>query len=647
MKLLKTFNDQLKDLGEIRKVWLTSFVIDIEFIETYLLPAILNMDVPKSRMDYEAMQQELSTRGIDFQVFCDKRFIEADQNKRTAIAVHGVSPERLPDNDTVRFSDDSLFHPKVIYVQGDEGAILGSGSANLTVSGWGRNREVFSFVPVQDNNLADSVEAFFEPLFENVQQRFDWNFEVSGPRASSQGVVFCSSLSGPLFLSQFLGADKSDELAVWSPYFSGDLAGLVKSLHNFSENHSMKVQVVPDRVENQYLRTRWSDGLKELNDGGLLSLYTSPVAPDGRQSMAHVKLWKTPSALAIGSWNFTQPGANLPTGEQDDVFNVEAGFIFPDQSVVSSYLGEQLNVGPELFATPEQMEQESLFVPKSLPFDLRVVFDWQAERYSISGKWLGKEPPVDRYQLKLPGVEAPQWLEWDSSTLQLQELSMGVFETRQLLVNHRYEVLLDGATEGSGLIIEKLASYRRAQQYDDLRGLLDALVISAGEPSPDDVNYRVRETEDGEILVDSLYTEEEGLNDDRETDMPDISYFRLFSACHHYAEIIGNCSTLRELEHWVFTRPGCLQEFAEKSNARIGATPKSMFNWFLAHEVNDLCGAARGRLKKLGGTDNESMLKRWAELRVGVPRLPRTLSTEYRQWLKREYQWMKRNREGV
>lgn len=409
----------------------------------------------------------------------------------------------------------------------------------------------------------------------------------------------------------------------------------------------MKVQVVPDRVENQYLRTRWSDGLKELSDAGLLSLYTSPLKSDDRLGMAHVKLWKTPSALAIGSWNFTQPGANLPTGAGDDIFNVEAGFIFSDQSVVSTYLGEQLDVGPELFASPEQMKQERLFVPKVLPFDLRVVFDWQAERYSVSGNWLGKELPVDRYQLKLPGVDAPQWLAWDSRTLTLQELSMGVSETRHLLVNHRYEVLLDGETEGSGLIIEKLASYRRAQQYDDLRGLLDALVISAGEPSPDDVNYRVRETEDGEVLVDSLYTEEEGLNDDRATDLPDISYFRLFSACHHYADIIGNCSTLRELEHWVFTRPGCLQEFAEKSNAHIGATSRSMFNWFLAHEVNDLCTAGRARLKKLGGTDNESMLQRWAELKVGVPRLPRTLSKEYRQWLKREYQWMKRNREAV
>jgi hypothetical protein len=647
MKLLKTFTDQLKDLGEIRKVWLTSFVIDIEFIETYLLPAILNMDVPKSRMDYEAMQQELSTRGIDVQVFCDKRFIEADQNKRTAIPVHGISPERLTANDTVRFSDDSLFHPKVVYVQGEEGAILGSGSANLTVSGWGRNREVFHFVPVLDVTLADSIAAFFEPLFENVQQPFGWRFEVGGTQASPQDVVFCSSLSGPLFLSQLLGADKSGELAVWSPYFSGDLAGLVKSLHNFAENHSMKVQVVPDRVENQYLRTRWSDGLKELSDTGLLSLYTSPLKSDDRLGMAHVKLWKTPSALAIGSWNFTQPGANLPTGAGNDVFNVEAGFIFPDQSGVSRYLGEQLDVGPELFASPEQMKQESLFVPKVLPFDLRVVFDWQAERYSVSANWLGKELPVDRYQLKLPGVDAPQWLAWDSRTLTLQELSMGVSETRHLLVNHRYEVLLDGETEGSGLIIEKLASYRRAQQYDDLRGLLDALVISAGEPSPDDVNYRVRETEDGEVLVDSLYTEEEGLNDDSATDLPDISYFRLFSACHHYADIIGNCLTLRELEHWVFTRPGCLQEFADKANARIDATSRGMFNWFLAHEVNDLCAGARARLKKLGGTDNEPMLQRWAELKVGVPRLPRTLSKEYRQWLKREYQWMKRNREAV
>ncbi|OOK94569.1 hypothetical protein [Pseudomonas syringae] len=39
MKLLNSFAEQIKACGKLKRVWLTSFNIDIEFIETYLLPA--------------------------------------------------------------------------------------------------------------------------------------------------------------------------------------------------------------------------------------------------------------------------------------------------------------------------------------------------------------------------------------------------------------------------------------------------------------------------------------------------------------------------------------------------------------------------------------------------------------------------------
>lgn len=49
MKLLTAFKEQLKALGQLRYVWFTSFNINIEFIETYLLPAVLDMEQPKTR----------------------------------------------------------------------------------------------------------------------------------------------------------------------------------------------------------------------------------------------------------------------------------------------------------------------------------------------------------------------------------------------------------------------------------------------------------------------------------------------------------------------------------------------------------------------------------------------------------------------
>jgi len=117
MKLLNAFREQLKSLGKLRYVWFTSFNINIKFIETYLLPAVLEMEQPKNRMDYEHFQLALTASGIDFRVFCDKRFMGADQNKRTAIPVHGVSPSQIEK----WFTKDSLFHPKVIYLEDVDG----------------------------------------------------------------------------------------------------------------------------------------------------------------------------------------------------------------------------------------------------------------------------------------------------------------------------------------------------------------------------------------------------------------------------------------------------------------------------------------------------------------------------------------------
>lgn len=134
MKLLDAFKQQLEELGEIRRVWLTTFNLNIGFVETYLLPAVLGMDQPRNRMDYESFQSYLVEKDIDFRIFCDKRMLGAEQYKRTAIHVHCVSARAFSEDDG--FTDQTLFHPKVIYLESKSGQmVLGAGSANLTVGG--------------------------------------------------------------------------------------------------------------------------------------------------------------------------------------------------------------------------------------------------------------------------------------------------------------------------------------------------------------------------------------------------------------------------------------------------------------------------------------------------------------------------------
>lgn len=649
MILLKTFASQLAACGDLKRVWLTSFNIDIEFIETYILPTVLGAEIPRTRMDYEALQLELNERGIDFRVFCDKRFISPDQNKRTLIPVHGISPNKQDSESSgiseMGFNEKSLFHAKVIYIEGEDGRVLGSGSANLTVSGWGRNREVFQFVPLDEEEMCHSAWDFFQVLFQNVGERFSLvkkqTFDRTEPRAR-----FCHSFQKKSFLDQLLGGIQREELAVWSPYLSKDLAALIDTVRTKFEQPDIHVHLVADRVEGRYLRTTWSEPLQALVDDEAITFHQFPVAGDGRLTMTHAKLWKTDSHLAIGSWNFTKPGANTDKDDKDKParINIEAGLIFADNSDIDTYLGPAIEVAGDLFATESELEAEALDVPEALPFDLRVEFHWGKLTYQIRGVWNRVGSPESGYSVKLPSLEQPVELHWMPQKRILNEIVISISDTRSLLTEHRYAIFRQGKACGTGLLIETAVTNRRAQQYGDLKSLLDAMGYEGAEPSLDDADFRVREGENGETQVDGLFYS----NDDQQTldapsELGDISYFRLFAATFQYAAHLRGIEFMRGLEQWAFTRPGCLEELVMKARERIDNTDRSVFNWFLAMEVNELCELARRCRKALLPADESIHLSRWNNLNVAIPKLPKETSKRYEALLQKEYKGMRRS----
>ncbi len=88
MKLLAELQKQVRTMDVLRHAWFTSFNTDIEFVERHVLPATLGANTPRNRLEYEQLQQELTTREIDFRVFCDPRFLETHRIKRTCIPVY-------------------------------------------------------------------------------------------------------------------------------------------------------------------------------------------------------------------------------------------------------------------------------------------------------------------------------------------------------------------------------------------------------------------------------------------------------------------------------------------------------------------------------------------------------------------------------
>ena len=176
LKLIEAFSEQVKSLGPLKRAWFTTFNLNIDFFERHVLSALLERDKPRSRIDFELMQQTLNGKlketkksngkiesAIDVKIFADQRMYDAGDVKRTAIEIYGVNPSLLDKHSTRygSFGDRTLFHPKVIYLEGDKGeAILGVGSANLTVSGWSTNQEVFVFKKVEHKKQLDEIQRF-------------------------------------------------------------------------------------------------------------------------------------------------------------------------------------------------------------------------------------------------------------------------------------------------------------------------------------------------------------------------------------------------------------------------------------------------------------------------------------------------------
>lgn len=347
-KLIESFSEQVKSLGQLKRAWFTTFNFNIDFFERHVLSALLDMDKPRSRIDFELMQQGLNGNPkqskksnqkidptIDVKIFADQRMYDAGDVKRTSIEIYGVNPTLLKHNKSGLFNKESLFHPKVIYLEDNKGkVILGVGSANLTVSGWSTNQEVFVFKKVEHISQLDDIKAFFDPICKphnltfkrpklgsfNLDQEITpkWQFVHSFQQQPFLSQLFKQQTSKVNNQEQPNTIDNSFEsdLVVWSPYFPADLVGYIKKLNGYWQNEhttqqNLRVHLIPDLVENQRVRTQWDERLKDLMQSEQLSFYINTVEKDDRSDLCHAKVWMTANHIAIGSWNFTSPGSNI------------------------------------------------------------------------------------------------------------------------------------------------------------------------------------------------------------------------------------------------------------------------------------------------------------------------------------------------
>ncbi|CAM3684211.1 hypothetical protein [Polaromonas hydrogenivorans] len=615
MKLLEELKRQVAELGPLKRVWLTSFNLSIEFVETYLLPILVGeTKLPTGRLDFEALQLELQERKIEIRIFADKRMIYRSDRKRTAIEVNAITPRQIG-----RFSDRSLFHPKVIYLEGQDGrAVLGAGSANLTVGGWGRNQEAMLFRSVATAEQSNQIKAFFKPLFAACSdvRPVSLGKEFWGDDAEWE---FLHSFDRRTFLERLLPDGESPtQLAIWSPYFAADLPAFLSDLRESRQLPNLKIRIVPDLLDGGIIRTPWRDSLRQELDNGLLSFHPNDVKRHPRSELCHAKVWMTPAQLAIGSWNCTGPGSNIlaPSPGGINPNNVEAGILLRQPARISSVLGKAIVIKPSHFASKAVLDDIKLEVPEELPFDIAVSFDWEQQTYTVGIDWV--KPRQDGYVLKLPDV-ADRPIPARKKTPEAIEVP----DPKHLLINH-YFVVLNGANEVyQGFINQTGLLHRRAEGYASLDELLDSRIpnrsgnctggstVLRGEIPDDD-------SDEALLLVPAT--------------LHSSSYFKLFQAMETFADEIASAKSAEQLERSLFARPGCLAELQEKivlrsTGADGGANAGSVYQWFLELEGNRLSELAKKKYRQL--TRTKAGGPRWKGLGLKPGAMPAGADPRY------------------
>ncbi|MFD2366717.1 phospholipase D family protein [Pseudoduganella sp. GCM10020061] len=626
MKLLTELQKQVSRMGTLRHAWFTSFNADIEFIETYVLPVTIGANVPRNGLEYEQLQQALIDADIDFRVFCDPRFLETSRVKRTCIPVHGVRPARTANV----FSDTSLFHAKVIYLEDNEGKrVIGTGSANLTVSGWGRNLEAFTFLDINTFKNYREIRKFFTQLC--LAADIECTLKER-PRfeEKTDNWHFVHSYQDQSFAEQLLADADGSDLVVWSPYLPRDLVGFIGNLKAAAGIEDLEIHLVPDRLKGQYLRTEWNEDLGRMLATGRLTVYENPAPRHPNTELCHAKLWKLQGRLAIGSWNFTGPGSNCmrdADGTRGLDNNVEAGFIIEDRHDMWEACGRKLSPGANDFASPAQLDEESLEVKPLPPFDLHVTFDWLGQGYSFEGKWLGNGQRGG-FSVRLPGVTERVPLEWNSDHQPQQPGELEVDD--RALLRDRICIVYRGDQEiHKELLKEKHVHSRRAQAFESLQDLLEAFVQDEDTKALPDLPLRAPVEEDPPAPPDNPPADLDAPPDADPRNQGDISYFRLFHAMHVYRQKLSGLHTLKELDSHVFALPGCLLELVDKMREQIGYPGREVFNWFLANEVRSLCEFAQALRRRLirGLSEREGdytpvPVSRWRKLSTELPLPP-------------------------
>lgn len=386
----------------------TSFNFNGDFFEQNVLPALFGVEphVPRTTRNQQVHRGLLQTQ---VGVFYDPSQLKASREPFR----YTQYPVLVPG---------SLFHPKNIFLIGRDAAgtrwlYVASSSANLSLSGWGRNCEGFAdtWVHAHSEQPAEATKQFLGWLNEQVGNEVA-NDPLGQALHALEGLQTRRSKMAPHGAD---GADSTDRRGV-SLYFSpmhrsmwgfiNEKYGAISSLRAASPYWGdaeesaaalagIPVSLVASPAPKQFIRTNLGkDTVQAFAQEGHRPDLQKWTAKAGR--FYHLKLYELSTrhgiVTGVGSCNFTQRGQFWLDNAGARVGNVES-MLFD----LATFKWPPTETLPPQDLPPTSTDEDA---PQPWPFYVFVQYDWKTAQYSWK---LQGEIGQDSVELRLARHLAP------------------------------------------------------------------------------------------------------------------------------------------------------------------------------------------------------------------------------------------------
>ena len=618
MKLYNNFKRTIDKLGPLKMAWFTTFNFNVSFFEKYILTALTGNDPKdfKTASDYETLNRYLlpddEENPIDVKVFYDFRAADYKYGKKTCIKTKAVNPALINSK-----HKGGVFHPKVglLVNQNNEGYII-TGSANISLGGWGRNSESISIKKIEDKKNAKEIISFFLALNQEDKAALELLNEINNTWQETLGNksnwTFVNSLTGPSFLNQLL-LSNHENLYIWSPYFSDDLSEIInKELTDFK-----KIHIIPDLEEGSQIRMKSSTS-DEVKRSGKVNIYISKTVLKTKENpMVHAKVWLTENSIAIGSWNFTKAGMNIGKPQ-----NVEAG-IFEEisknnfQKIIKSSKLDKLNIKS---LKDEDIDSERELIVNDYTMSLNLIADWNRRVLLIDDiRVLGDK----EYFIKVAGFTSL------ISTNNFIDATVSFHSSAKALLRDRIFVVYDQKENGNrvfvGLINEINFEARPILRFDTINDYFKAWVNKAPEREKDRASSNYSDTTPDDGTYNFL---------NKHSDLS-TSWFNMFLSLKQISiKLDEKRGSKKELSILGYSIPGSINELYEHVNELQKAYFEKKteiswaYLWFLVNEANTV-------IKQFNMLVEDFDIKTISLLEVKkIEKEENMSSTESKKWLK-------------